>query len=163
MIDFLNKSAHIIFIKISLMILSTQLSYQELWLKWAILLHLEKSFQVNFPWISFQHKFCPLWRNSVQCMQAHKIGKPIFIKEVGRCIFMHNAPCKSGNHKTKGKKIPNLSTEYCGWYIFMQKKVKAETNPSVWLHGFCLNKDLGPEWIAINSQHIFLSKITFLL
>ena len=99
-----NKSVHIIVITICLMTLSTQLIYQKLQLKWVLLLLLEKSFQVNFPWISLQHKFWLLWRNSVQCMQAHKIGKPIFIKEVGRCIFMHSALCKSGNHKTKGIK-----------------------------------------------------------
>lgn len=142
------------------MILSTQLSYQELQLKWALLL-LEKSFQVDFPWISFQHKFCPLWRNSVQCIQAHKIRKPIFIKEVGHCIFMHNAPRKSGTTKLKALKTLGLSAEYCGWRIFMWRKVKAETQILCGCSVFALIKIWGRKELPSIHSIFFFPKLHF--
>lgn len=144
--------------------LSTQLIHQDLRLKQALLLLLEKSFQVNFPWISLQHKFCPLWRNSVQCMQAHKIGKPIFIQEVGSCIFMHKAPCKSGNHKTKGTKNSRSFYRILRLVHFYVKKVKAETQILLCgCNAFALIKIWGQKELSSIHNIFFFPKITFLL
>lgn len=145
-----------------LVILSSQLSYKEPWLKQSLLLLLKKPFQVDFSLISFQHKFCPTWRNSAQCKQVHKAGNPIFI-QWGAAYLCTTPPVNQETTTLKALKLRAFlwNTVVCAF--LRETSGSWDTNFSVWLRCFYFNKDVRPERIAINLQNIFPPKTTFLV
>lgn len=98
---------------------------------------------------------------STMYSDLYKIRKPIFIKQVGCCIMMHKAPCKSGNHELKALKTPGLSTEDRGWCTFKGSKVKAEAQILLCGCSFALTEIWGQRELTSIHNIFFFSKLCF--